>query len=63
MGEHQRKRVRTVSGLVDEVDVETFDGRAELGQRDKARYYAQELIRVAPGNRNYAELYRSLSQP
>ncbi|MEZ5570707.1 MAG: HEAT repeat domain-containing protein [Halioglobus sp.] len=34
---------------------------AELGQRDKARDYAAMLTQIAPGNRNYQQLYQSLS--
>jgi len=33
---------------------------AELGQQDKAREYAKTLLQIAPGNRNYQQLYQSL---
>jgi len=33
---------------------------AELGRKDQARTYAQKLIRIAPGNRNYQQLYQQL---
>jgi tetratricopeptide (TPR) repeat protein len=34
---------------------------AELGQNDNARDYAKMLLEIAPGNRNYQQLYQSLS--
>ncbi|CAA0114573.1 TPR repeat-containing protein YrrB [Halioglobus japonicus] len=34
---------------------------AELGQRDNALRYAKTLTQIAPGNRNYQQLYQSLS--
>jgi tetratricopeptide (TPR) repeat protein len=34
---------------------------AELGQRDRARAYAESLLEIAPGNRAYQELYRGLA--
>ena len=33
---------------------------AELGDKDQARAYAETLIKIAPGNRNYTELYQQL---
>jgi tetratricopeptide (TPR) repeat protein len=34
---------------------------AEQGQQDKARDYARTLLQIAPANRNYQQLYQSLS--
>ncbi len=36
---------------------------AELGQRENARGYAKKLTEIAPGNRNYQQLYQSLAGP
>jgi tetratricopeptide (TPR) repeat protein len=34
---------------------------AELGDKEQARGYAKTLTQIAPGNRSYQQLYRSLS--
>tara|TARA_R110002110_G_scaffold205066_7_gene417146 strand:- start:287832 stop:290096 length:2265 start_codon:yes stop_codon:yes gene_type:complete len=34
---------------------------ANLGQRERAAAYAEQLIRLSPGNRNYQQLYQQLN--
>ena len=35
---------------------------AAQGQRDRARGYVQQLIKLSPGNPNYQQLYQQLTQ-
>jgi tetratricopeptide (TPR) repeat protein len=35
----------------------------EMGRKDRALIYAQQLTRIAPGNRNYRQLYQQVSTP
>ena len=35
---------------------------AELGRREQALQYAEQLTRLAPGNRGYQQLYRQLAE-
>ena len=35
---------------------------AELGQRENALSYARALIKIAPGNRSYQQMYKSLAE-